>query len=106
MIGVFVLRRLDGPRDHAGREPGVAIDEQDPPAAGRSGPDMQRVALAKPAVGQGLDVYDADVRIEVAQAVEDGARAVRRSVVDEDNLQVDVLLLPEAVGTWYGNIRN
>ena len=98
MIGVFALRCLDRPRDHAGRKPRVTIDEQDPLAAGLPGPDMQRVALAKPSVGQGLDVYDADVRSEVAQAVEDCTRAVRRSIVDEDYLQVDVLLLPEAVG--------
>lgn len=96
VVCVFGAGVGDGAGERVGREPGIGVEEGDPISVEGCGAEVEGVALAEPAVGEGVDADDAETGVAVGGFACACGGVVGGAVVDEDEFEVDVLLSEES----------
>ena len=96
MVGVLRHGEGEGVPQGSRREMNVGIGEQQPLAASDLDAALQRMNLAKPAVGQRLDMNRAQARLARGQPIDNGASGVGGAVVDDDDFKKGIVLLRQS----------
>jgi hypothetical protein len=95
-------------RQQVGREPDVAVAEEQPLARGQPAADVLRVALADPARRQRVHAHRHELADLRAQPCQQRGRLVARAVVDRDDLEAHAALrreLPHVVSSRAASSR-
>ena len=95
VVEVLRLRMSHCASDDVWREDHVRVREENPLTCRGFNARVHGMDFPKPALWQGLDVDDADVRGVDSQALKDRARGVGRAVVHRDDLEAGVVQLEE-----------
>ena len=104
MMRLFLLRRLHGARKHTRSHPDIRIGEENPPTARLVGANMERVTLADPTLRQVIDVDDTKTIVRFLESIEDGRGRVRRTVVYDNECQINVLRCGLALNGLFDSI--
>lgn len=95
VVGLLALGGLEGSMHDVRLKPAIGIGKQEPIPACLPGSQMAGVAFAEPEVGEGVDPHQANPLILGADALKDGGRSIRGTIIHHHQFQGDAGLLEQ-----------